>query len=344
MTIGGWRGLGLFWLAVVAAAGAGGATLQSLGSLREQTAQEKQAIAPHPAPATSPHAEAHTAVLEPAQAQVAAGAIKLGEAIPDVDPALLEPASELANAKLPRIADGRAPMHAYAPVMDGADLRPKVALLLSGIGMSDAESRVAIDTLPPGVTFGVSPYTPEPGPLLASIRAHGHEFLVTLPMESQGYPLNDSGPHALLTGEDATVNARNLQWVLSRIAGAAGVTGASDGLRGERFANSPSLFGPVLRQFAERGLLYVEPRVNAAVSGAAVGVTMVVDDPPQRATIDAKLLELEQRARDGKPAVGLVESPRPVTVDRVASWARRLEARGIALVPVSALLPRSASQ
>ena len=114
------------------------------------------------------------------------------------------------------------------------------------------------------------------------------------------------------------------------------------GLRGERFANSPALFGPVQKQFAERGLLYVEPRVNAAVSGAAVGVSMVVDDPPQRAAIDLRLAELEERARDGKPAIGLVESPRPVTVDRVASWARGLDARGIALVPVSALLPRSA--
>ena len=64
-------------------------------------------------------------------------------------------------------------------------------------------------------------------------------------MESQGYPLNDSGPHALLTGADPAVNDRNLEWVLSRMQGEVGLTGASDGLRGERFANATELMGHV---------------------------------------------------------------------------------------------------
>ncbi len=232
------------------------------------------------------------------------------------------------------------PMQVYAPVVDVADTRPRIALLLVGIGQSDAESRAAIEGLPPGITLGVSPYTPDAGPLMADARAHGHEVLVTLPMESQGYPLNDSGPHALLTGADPADNARNLEWVLSRVPGAAGVTGASDGLRGERYANSSVLFGPVLQQLASRGLFYVDPRVGAGVTGAAVAVSSVVDEPPQRAAIDAKLAALEQAARDGKTALGLAGPLRPVTVDRITGWARGLDGRGVALVPVTALLPR----
>ncbi len=261
--------------------------------------------------------------------------------IPMPDPALMEPAPDFSGAHLPRIAaDGRTSMQVYSPAVNPADTRPKVAFLLVGIGLSDAESWIAINTLPPAVTLGVSPYSVNPEPLLAEARAHGHEFLVTLPMESQGYPLNDSGPRALLTGAAPTDNARNLEWVLSRFQGEAGVSGASDGLRGERFANSPAAFGDVLKEIAQRGLLYVDARPNATVTGSAVDVTNVVDDPPVRTSIDAKLADLEQRARDGKPAIGLAGPLRPVTVERIANWARGLDSRGINLVPVSAMLPK----
>ena len=259
--------------------------------------------------------------------------------IPGPDPALMEPAPDFPGSTLPRIAaDGRMPMQVYTPLVNTADTRPKVAIVLVGIGLSDAESWIAINTLPPAVTLGVSPYSRNPDPLLAEARAHGHEFLVTLPMESQGYPLNDSGPRALLTGADPADNARNLEWVLSRIDGAAGVTGGSDGLRGERFANSPATFSDVLKEIERRGLLYVDPRPDASVAGAAVDVSTVLDDPPVRASIDAKLAELEQRARDGKSAVGLAGPLRPVTVERIANWARGLDSRGINLVPVTAML------
>ncbi len=337
MTIAGWRGLALFWLAILAVAGAGAATLQAMGPVK---AEAKFAVQP-PAPA----APLARVAANPAAPGPPIPARKLGGAVADPDPFLLEPAPDWPGAQLPRVgADGRTPMQAYAPAVDPADTRPKVAVLLVGLGQSDAESRAAVETLPHGVTLGVSPYAPDTAALLADARSHGHELLVTLPMESQGYPLNDSGPHALLTGADPADNARNLEWVLSRVPGAAGVTGASDGLKGERYASSNVLFGPVLHELASRGLLYVDPRTGAAVTGAAVAVTSVVDDPPQRASIDAKLAVLEQAARDGKLALGLAGPLRPVTVDRIASWARGLDGRGINLVPVSALLPHGATQ
>ena len=66
-------------------------------------------------------------------------------------------------------------------------------------------------------------------------------------------------------------------------------------------------------------------------------VTMVVDDPPDRASIDAKLSQLEQQAREGQTVLGLAVTLRPVTVERIAAWARGLDERGVTLLPVSAL-------
>ena len=341
--VAGWRGLGLFWLAVFAVGGAGVAALQVLGPPAPRphvTAAPTPVIVHQDPPGETTAVPASAPSPDPVVL-----AQPLGGAIASPDPALLEPAPDFPGALLPRIGpDGRMPMRVYAPIADPADKRPKVAFLLVGIGLSDSESRSAIISLPAGVTLGISPYTPELTPLLAAARAHGHEILVTLPMESQGYPLNDSGPRALLTGADPADNARNLEWVLSRVQGAAGVTGASDGLRGERFAGSGVLFGLVQQELAKRGLFYVDPRPDRTVVGAAIDVTNVVDDPPQRNAIDTRLADLEQRARDGKPAVGLAGPLRPVTVERIAAWARGLDGRGVSLVPVSALLPPISSQ
>jgi polysaccharide deacetylase 2 family uncharacterized protein YibQ len=261
--------------------------------------------------------------------------------------ALLEPSPIASDAQRPRIAaDGRTSMSVYSRYVDPSDKRPRVAVLIVGFGLSTAESGVAIANLPGGITLGFSPYSIHPEALLREARAQGHEYLVTLPMESQGYPLNQSGVHALLTGSDPAANDANLQWVLSRMQGEVGLTGASDGLRGERFASATVPFNAVLAELAARGLLYVDPRPGARIvappHAAVIGTNLVIDDPPARGDIDAKLAVLEQQARDNGSAVGLAGPLRPVVVERVAAWARGLDSRGINLVPISALaVPRA---
>ena len=338
----------MFWAAAVVAAGAGAGALQYLG------APGSRPMAEHaPADHAETHAPpaAHDAPAPPSEVAAHAPAVgpsTVAGAIPAPDLALLESAPDFHDAKLPRIAtDGRMSMRVYARPFDAADKRPRVALLVAGFGLSDADSRAAIASLPPAVSLGVSPYSRDPEAMLAEARARGHEYFVTLPMESQGYPLNNSGVHALMTGVDPNQNDRNLEWVLSRMQGEVGLTGASDGLRGERFAAAPGAIGPVLKQLAERGLMYVDPRPSASsgqatLPGPVVTVTLVLDDIQDPAAIDAKLQELEKRARDGDRIIGLAGRVRPVTMERIAGWARGLDGRGMVLVPVSAFLPRSA--
>ncbi len=265
--------------------------------------------------------------------------------MPAPQAALLQPAPDFPGAMLPRTAaDGQTSSQAYARPIDPADKRPRVAMLVVGLGLSGADTSAAIEALPAAVSLGVSPYSHDAQDVVTDAHAHGHEVFVTLPMESQGYPLNQSGPHALMTGIDPADNARNLEWALSRMQGEVGVTGASDGLLGERFADAPAAFGPVLQELAARGLLYVDPRPGAAASGPSVRASAVVDEPAERTAIDAKLAALEQRARDEGAAVGVAGPLRPVTVERITNWARGLDGRGLALVPVSALAPQAASR
>ncbi len=263
--------------------------------------------------------------------------------IPAPMPTLEEASSAYPGHFLPRIGpDRRSPMQAYAAFAVAAERRPRIAILLAGIGMSASESEEAIQDLPAAVSLAVSPYAYNPEPLLAAARARGHETLVSIPMEPQGYPLDDPGNRALMTGNSETDNLRLLDWSLSRFGGYVGATGALGGsLRGERFASSAPQMAPVLAELAARGLLYIDPRPGAARPPAVVGrsVDVVIDAPAVRTEIEAKLARLEQIARDRGSAIGLAEMPRPVTVDRIAAWANTLGTRGVALMPVSAVAP-----
>jgi polysaccharide deacetylase 2 family uncharacterized protein YibQ len=211
-------------------------------------------------------------------------------------------------------------------------------LLVAGFGLSVADSQAAIDALPGAVALAFSAYAPNPEPLAAAARARGHELLASLPMEADGYPRDDAGSRSLLTGAAAEKNRENLEWAMGRLQGYVGMTGASDGLRGEQFAAQTSSFNLVLDELARRGLLYIDPRPGASrprIAGRSVD--LVVDDPLSRAEIEAKLLALERTAREHGSALGLAGPLRPVTIERVAAWARDVETRGFDLVPVSAL-------
>jgi polysaccharide deacetylase 2 family uncharacterized protein YibQ len=335
-----WVALGWFWAVVLSCLVAGAMVLQVLGPPPQQTAAAPVVVPPAPAPEPAARAPDPPAPIPPAPPPAQAAGI------PAPIAALQEPSPEVEGAMLPRIGpDGRMPARAYAAAFDAADPRPRVAVLLAGLGMAEADSEGAIHATPAAISLAFSPYATRPGPLVEMARAAGHETLVSIPMEPLGYPLNDAGDHALLTGAAPAQNHQHLVWALSRIAGYVGATAAMSGLMGERFAASEQM-SPVLDELAARGLLYIEPRPSPAQLVGASPVQpgrrvadLVIDDLPARPEIEARLAQLEQLARDRGSALGLAGRPDPVTVDRLQAWAATLASRGIALVPVSALVP-----
>ncbi len=263
-----------------------------------------------------------------------------GKIVPP-DALLLEPSADIPGLLLPRIgADGRTARAVYARPAVAPDGRPRIALVLSGVALSEADSLAAIRALPAEVTLAISPYAANAGPVLDAARAHGNELLASVPMEA---PAGDSaGRRALMTGNSTVENHANFEWVLGRTQGYAGVTGAGDnGLRGERFAAQISSFSTLLEQIGQRGLFYVDPRPDTSslpVTIPAAHVSIVIDEQPARAEMDGRLAAVERIARERGSAVALAGPPRRATIDRLAAWATTLEQRGFVLVPVSALV------
>jgi hypothetical protein len=347
----------VFWCVIVLLLAGGGVTLQLLGppappaKFAVQTPPPSPVAAQSQVPAPQAQSPQPAKPLPPAAAVKAPAGPRPGRDTPgpiaDPDPALLEPVAGTSGDLLPRISsDGRMPMQVYAAGFDSSTRRPRVGLLLAGVGLNQADSENAIRSLPAGITLAISPYAQNPGRLLAAARLAEHEYLLSIPMEPQGYPLNDPGPQAVMTNLPPEENTTKLQWALSRIAGYVGATGALGSLRGERFASLPDQINPMLVELAHRGLLYVDPRRGAPPLPAvwSRSVDLVVDEPPTAAEIDNKLAQLSRLAREKGSALGLAGVAGPVTIERIANWANGLTADGLALAPVSALVQPPAGE
>jgi polysaccharide deacetylase 2 family uncharacterized protein YibQ len=336
----GWRGLGLFWACVGLVLVAGGVTLQLLGPPAGRGARLVAApLPPAPVVAGSPG----RTIAGPAGGPSGAPAKEpIAGSISAPDPALLEATPDDASgAGLPHIAaDGRTPMQVYAARFDRTTKVPRIAVLIAGVGLDEAASEDAIRALPAAMTLAISPYAKDPAGVAYTARQAGHEYLVSIPLEPQGYALNDPGRHALLTSISPADNTQRLYWVLSRLTGYVGATGALGDMHGERFAAVPDEMNPMLASLAARGLLYVDPRPGAAPLPDVWSrtVDVVIDDPPSAASIDARLAELEKRAHDTGVALGLVGTIRPVTMEHLVAWVGNLAGRGYALAPVSAIV------
>jgi polysaccharide deacetylase 2 family uncharacterized protein YibQ len=296
-------------------------------------------VLPAPAPPTPPPAP--EPVAAPPSVRPAA---RLGGPIAAPDPGLLEAAPSYADHLLPRVgADGRKPMHVYAAGANAAETRPRIAVLLADFGLNEQDSDNGVHGLPPAVSFAVSPYGTHVERLLEAARARGHELFAVVPMEPSNYPLNFPGDKGLLTGATPGENALRLEWALSRFNGYVGVTAALGRMHGERFAGAPELYAGVLEEIGRRGLLYVDPRPGGAAPPSEAlppfrAVDEVIDNPAVRSEVDAALERLEKRARETGSALGLADTPTPMTIDRIAAWANALPVRGYALVPVSAIV------
>ncbi len=225
------------------------------------------------------------------------------------------------------------------------DKRPRIAVVLSGLGLSDGATEAAINQLPAAVTLSFSPYARNLERWIALARARGHEVMLDLPMEPASFPNEDPGPQGLLTSLSPEANLDRLDWVLSRGSAYVGLAGSM----GSRFTASREALEPVLREVGERGLIFLDRRTTedslvASLSEEiglphAVNSRSVDERQASRVAIDARLAQIERIALTEGFAVAMAQ-PYPVTLERLAEWTTELTSRGFALAPISALAGR----
>ena len=243
--------------------------------------------------------------------------------------------------KLPKIGVlGEKPSEAYARPEPKFDGRPRIAIMITGLGIHQQFTKDAIDNLPGEISFAFSPYGNGLQDWINRARDNGHEVILQTPMEPFDYPDNDPGPSTLLAEAEIQVNLGRFRWVMSRITGYIGITN----FMGAKFTSKEKAVAPILKELKKRGLYYIEngvlhrSKVSEISKQMEIGYSnadIIIDEKKNIEDIQNSLERIERIATTTGMAFA-VGSNSPATIKHVKAWLNTLEAKGYQLIPVSA--------
>ncbi len=221
--------------------------------------------------------------------------------------------------------------------------RPMVSVVIDDLGL-DRRRTAQVVALPGPLTLSFMSYARDlPAQTAAGHRA-GHELMLHMPMQPSNARINP-GPGALMVGQPADEIRRRLERALGGFAGYVGLNNHM----GSRFTANRAGMGVVMAGARRHELLFLDSRTTggsvAPGLAAREGVPFIersifLDHDPGRATVDRQLTQLERVAQRHGHAIA-IGHPRDATIAGLTDWLRAAQARGLALVPASAV-PRFA--
>lgn len=216
---------------------------------------------------------------------------------------------------------------------------PRVVIVIDDMGVDRKRSDRAA-ALPGPLTLAWLPYARDLPTQTASARAAGHELIVHVPMEPTGR--DDPGPGALLTRLDSETLRQRLAANLSAFDGFVGINNHM----GSRFTADSSGMAVVFAELASRGLLFLDSRTTASTKAGSMAThyrvpmlsrDVFLDHQMNAAAVAASLAKVEEIARRKGVAIA-IGHPHDVTTDALHQWLPTLAAKGIQLVPLTAVM------
>ena len=299
----------------------------------QTAAMTRASLYPPPPPEKPDPTKVAAGAPEKSASQVAAASP--GKAL--IPSAMLEPGP---HGPLPRIApDGRLPWIVNNGRFDHGTRKPRIGIVLAGLGLNPQVTEDAIVQLPPEITLAFVPYAPDLQRWVELARQFGHEVLLSLPLESGSAADPGLGPRMLSTQASSAENLDRLRWVLSRTSGYVGVLT----WEGEKLMGSGQQIVPVLQEIASRGLMIVDSRQarsNVVQQQAdALGLPFAksrgfLDAEAGVAALDRNLQQLESLSQRAGFGVAMAVAF-PDNVKRLVDWSRTVGQRGFALAPIT---------
>ncbi|HEY1863984.1 MAG TPA: divergent polysaccharide deacetylase family protein [Roseiarcus sp.] len=245
---------------------------------------------------------------------------------------------------LPRIGvDGARPFEVYSRAVGlDAGVRtgsPRVALVVGGFGVNADNVGSAIAQLPGAITLGFAPAGAAVEQQAAKAREAGHETVLQARLEKSPEAAGDLESHITSASE---VDLDSLRWQMGRFTGYVAVINDP----GDRSVADRRTMSPILQEIANRGLGYLDDgapsrSVTLDLAGSlampSALADIVIDASATPEAMEAALSRLVELARQRGSAIG-VASATPASISRLARWGDELETKGVALVPLSALM------
>lgn len=241
--------------------------------------------------------------------------------------------------------NGERPADLYARPVDPAlasSPRPKLALVILSTGISEAMTAEAYLSLPPDVSFSVSPYAHDIERQIRNIRNRGHEVFLEVQSIAENPKQDDRGPYALDPNKNAEANRESLNWMMSRFTGYVGLL--TDMIPQAAAHDGITLL--LKKETETRGLAQLElvrfsnpltdtESQNKMDSSLRRLITMLPGDRPSE--LKTALAQLYARfATDGK-LIAVIE-PGPLALDALKEWIAIHQSHEFDLVPLSAIL------
>ncbi|MDB5490295.1 MAG: putative periplasmic protein [Micavibrio sp.] len=218
--------------------------------------------------------------------------------------------------------------------------KPRVALIIDDMGLDVKHSRMAMD-LPGPLTLSFMPYAKNLRAQTSYAISNGHELMVHVPMQPENAKL-DAGPKVLKVGQTPEQFGRILNDDLDSFGGYVGINNHM----GSKMTQDHAGMALLMTELKKRGLLFVDSKTipasvavdEAKKAGVPFAVREVfVDDEEARKPIEGALQHIEKLALSKGLAIAIAH-PRAETVEALRAWLPTLKAKGIELVPVSAVV------
>ena len=263
---------------------------------------------------------------------------------PAPDPRLVE---KSAYGLLPRVGvEGARAIDVYARavVLDPglSSGSPRIALVVGGFGLNAESGASAIAKLPGAVTLGFAPTEAAVEERAAEAREAGHETVLQVAGRDFSDEVGDLPSRA---PSMSASDAENLDFLRRQMGRFTGYVAVVNDL-GDKLVADGQNMSPILKEVADRGLGYLDDGASsrsvmqdltASLPMPSARADVVIDANAAPKAIDASLSRLVDIARQQGAAVG-VASASPTGIARMARWANELAGKGVALVPLSALM------
>ncbi len=223
---------------------------------------------------------------------------------------------------------------------------PMIAIVIDDMGVDRGRSE-RIWQLPAPLTLAFMTYADDLQMQTNAAREGGHELMLHMSMEPTSKTI-DAGPNVLLTAMNAQELQGLINWGMDRFEGFVAVNNHM----GSRFTEDADGMRVVLAEIKRRGLFFLDSRTSGRTVGSKVAIQLglqhlernvFLDNETTEASVIKQLQQTEALALRRGFAIA-IGHPREATINVLKTWLPQARARGLRIVPISAVMMKVLGQ